>query len=352
MKPPFEWDQYSDQPKVILDKAYKRRVRARYWLDYLKMAGVSAITLPVAMAHMALMSKRSAPKSLRDLLGIGVSLDRGPRQFDLIDELGIQHVLIRVPLWDLEKLRAYQAFGQEFRNRGKTVLINILQDREHIENIGLLTNDLYKIFDSFAPMSHEFQIGNAINRLKWGFFAPEEYLKFYQIAHQIRNQHFPRLELLGPSVIDFEYHYTARALFNSYGLEFDRLSALLYVDRMGAPNNKQYGVFNTDRKMRMLSSLTHLSQKVKHKSIYITEVNWPLKGTAPWAPTSEKECVSAEEYAQYMQAYITLALNSECIDRIYWHQLIAPGYGLINDSTDEASKKAFYMTRKLLNPDR
>jgi hypothetical protein len=104
--------------------------------------------------------------------------------------------------------------------------------------------------------------------------------------------------------------------------------------------------------MRMLSSLTHLSQKVKHKSIYITEVNWPLKGTAPWAPTSEKECVSAEEYAQYMQAYITNAQNSECIDRIYWHQLIAPGYGLINDSTDEASKKAFDMTRKLLNPDR
>ena len=111
MKPPFEWDQYSDQPKVILDKAYKRRVRARYWLDYLKMAGVSAITLPVAMAHMALMSKRSAPKSLRDLLGIGVSLDKGPRQFDLIDELGIQHVLIRVPLWDLEKFRAYQAIN-------------------------------------------------------------------------------------------------------------------------------------------------------------------------------------------------------------------------------------------------
>jgi hypothetical protein len=53
-----------------------------------------------------------------------------------------------------------------------------------------------------------------------------------------------------------------------------------------------------------------------------------------------------------MQGYITNAQNSECIDRIYWHQLIAPGYGLINDSTDEASKKAFDMTRKLLNPDR
>jgi len=278
-----------------------------------------------------------------------VNLDKGPAQHGLVDELGINHVLIRMPLWEMSKLNAYQAFAQKFYESGKTVLINVLQDRAHIEDHTLLTADITKIFNAFSRISCEFQIGNAINRVKWGFFAVKEYLRFFQAAQAVRDRHFPGINLLGPAVIDFEYHFTARALFNHYNITFDRLSALLYVDRMGAPENKQYGLFDTDRKIRLLASLTKLSPKVKEKGIYITEVNWPLKGTAPWAPTSEKECVSEKDLAAYMERYFNIAASSGCIDRVYWHQLIAPGYGLVDDRGGALRKTlAFSALRQLL----
>ncbi len=349
MKSPFEWDPYSDQPRVIFDKAYKRSMRARHWPDYLRMAAISALVLPAATIHMALIKSKRNTENLRDLVGMGVSLDKGPEQFDLIDELGVNHVVLRIPLWDIGNLKAYYSFAKEFHRRQKTVLINILQDREHIENPAQLTNSVKAIFDTFGGVSQEYQIGNAINRIKWGFFSVSEYLKYFETVQTLRDKRYPSLKLLGPSVIDFEYLFTCRALFNKFNLQFDRLSALLYVDRMGAPENKQYGVFDAALKMRLLGSLACMSPKVRNKGIYITEVNWPLSGTAPYAPTSEKECVSEEDYASYMQSYLTIAAQSGCIERVYWHQLIAAGYGLVDNRHNNLRKTpAFNALRQVL----
>ena len=343
MKPPFEWDPFSDQPKVIFDKSFKRQLRMRFISDYLKMAATAAVVLPAAMVHSTLTKPKQTvagaettpstanPTVPIDLLGMGVSLEKGPEQFDLIDELGVRHLLMRVPLWDTARLSAYQQFAAEFRKRDKTVLVNVLQDREHIEDLALLQRKISQIFEAFSGVATEFQIGNAINRVKWGFASVQEYLQVYAVAQKVRDTQFPGLQLLGPAVIDFEYHFTARALFNSCNIQFDRLSALLYVDRMGAPRNKQYGLFDARKKMRLLGSLTALSPKVKQPGVYITEVNWPLQGTAPWAPTSETECVSREDYCSFMLDYLQVAAQSGCVDRVYWHQLIAPGYGLVDN---------------------
>ena len=349
MKSPFEWDPYSDQPRVIFDKAYKRSMRARHWPDFLKMAAISAVVLPAAMVRMALIKPRRNTANLRDFIGIGVGLDKGPEQFDLIDELGVNHVLLRIPLWDIGNVKAYYSFAQEFHRRKKTVLINILQDREHIENRVQLTNDMKMIFSTFGDVSQEYQIGNAINRVKWGFFSVNEYLQYFETVQMLRDNSYLSLKLLGPSVIDFEYHFACRALFNKFNIQFDRISALLYVDRMGAPENKQYGVFDAALKMRLLGSLARMSPKVCNKGIYITEVNWPLSGTAPYAPTSEKECVSEEDYASYMQSYLTIAAQSGCIERVYWHQLIAAGYGLVDNRQNNLRKTpAFSVLRQIL----
>ena len=64
---------------------------------------------------------------------------------------------------------------------------------------------------------------------------------------------------------------------------------------------------------------------------YYAETNWPITGTAPYAPTSETECVSEEEYADFMVRYHLLAFASQHASSVYWHQLIAPGYGLIDN---------------------
>jgi len=80
----------------------------------------------------------------------------------------------------------------------------------------------------------------------------------------------------------------------------------------------------------MLYALVRLSPKTS-SDIYITEVNWPLSNTAPYAPTSELECVSEEAYRQHMIDYHEIAFETGKIERIYWHQLIASGYGLVDD---------------------
>jgi len=349
MKPPFEWDLFSDQPKIIRDKGYKKRMRMRYLTDYLKMFLTSVVIFPASLVYLALGRAVLNNPCPRELVGMGVNLDKGEIQYDLIDELGVQHVLIRVPLWDLDNLNAYQAFASEFKRRGRTVLINILQDREHIEDQSLLIRDTRKLFNAFTAISDEYQIGNAINRIKWGFFAVEEYLKFYKLIKSLRDSEFPSYQLIGPSVIDFEYHFAIRALFNFHGVKFDRLSALLYVDRMGPPTNKQYQFFDTKRKMQLLGSLGRLSSKVAKSGIYITEVNWPLKNTAPYAPTSEAECVSTEDYQRYMLDYYRIAQDSGVISRVYWHQLVAPGYGLIDDRDGTIKKtSAFHALKDML----
>jgi hypothetical protein len=252
-----------------------------------------------------------------------------------------------MPLWDMERIDDYVVFAESF-GREKTILLNVLQDREHIEDTALLQKDMEMIFTKFAPFVKEYQLGNAINRTKWGFFSMKEYLQWYGEIQKIRDMKFPTLKLIGSSVIDFEYHYTIRTLFNFFPIRYDIFSALLYVDRRGDPTNTQMGIFDTKNKINMLYALVRLSPKTGN-DIYITEVNWPLSGTAPYAPTSELECVSEEKYAEYMLSYHAIALQSQKIRRVYWHQLIAPGYGLVDNREGIIRKMpAFYAYKKML----
>ena len=331
MKPPFRWDDYSDQPHIIRDKAYKRAQRKPHRLAFIMMFLVFIVTLPAAIIF-ALFARKIQKQTA---IGLGVNLDKGTAQHALVDELGVQHLIIRIPLWDLARLPDYVAFINSFT--GKTILVNILQDREHIEDKDLLTRDMTRVFKALEDTVSEFQIGNAVNRAKWGVFSMSEYLDFYQRVQAVRDAQFPSLKLIGPSVIDFEYYYTASALFNFKPLKFDALSALLYVDRRGSPYNTQYGVFDTRLKIKLLNSFMRLSHKVSN-TLYLTEVNWPLSGTAPYAPTSEAECIEEQTYATYLRDYLTIAQQSGMVDRVYWHQLIAPGYGLVDNRGGEIRK--------------
>lgn len=334
MKAPFIWDPYSDQPYPIKDRVYKKQMRKKHLFAYIPLLLTTAIFFPLAVMIMPFLRGKKLKQEA--FFGMGVSLEQGEGQPALIEELGVKHLLIRMPLWEMARIDAYVAFAKSF-GKDKVILLNILQDREHIENERLLRDDIALIFQKFGSFVTEFQVGNAINRTKWGFFSMEEYLQWYETIEQIRNRDYPHIKLIGPSVIDFEYHYTIRTLFNFYRVHYDKLSALLYVDRRGAPQNRQMGIFNTKWKIAMLYALAKLSPK-SSDGIYITEVNWPLSNTAPYAPTSEVECVSEADYADYMEAYHQIAYESGKVSRIYWHQLVAPGYGLVDNREGQLRK--------------
>jgi len=98
--------------------------------------------------------------------------------------------------------------------------------------------------------------------------------------------------------------------------------------------------FNLLGKINLLNAMMSLSHKTANELI-ITETNWPIKNTAPYAPTSEHECVSEEDYAAFMVRYYLEAFASQKVSCVYWHQLIAPGYGLIDNREGIRKRSAF-----------
>jgi len=346
MQTPFIWDNYSDQPYPIKDKVYKKKMRKKHLWDYVPLLLSNLIFFPLSILLMPFYRGKEIDKA--NFYGMGVDLDKGEIQKELIDELGVKHLLVRMPLWEMHRVEEYVAFAKSF-GRDKAILLNIMQDREHIEDKELLVKDIETLFEKFGSFVIEYQVGHAINRTKWGFFSMGEYLGWYETIQQLRDEKYPHLKLIGSSVIDFEYHYTIRTLFNFFNVKYDKFSSLLYVDRRGAPANTQMGIFDTKNKINMLYTLTKLSPKTMD-TIYITESNWPLSNTAPYAPTSEVECVSEADYTKYMQEYHEIALKTGKIERVYWHQLVAAGYGLVDDR-DELIRKtpAFEAYKRMIH---
>ena len=343
MKNKFIWDSHSDQPYPITDKKYKKAMKSKSLGDLFALLLTNILVFPLGVIGAYFLNKKSSYSA--DFFALCVNLDKGDIQVALIEELECTSLQIRLPLADIANLDKYLRFAEKFSN--KKILITVLQNREHIEDHRLLEKHIKLIFQAFNDLAPMLQIGNAINRTKWGFFSVGEYLRFYQVVQKVRDQHFPNYLLVGPSVIDYEYHFTIRALFNSFKLRFDKLSALLYVDRRGAPENTQMGIFDTSKKIDFLYALSKFSPKTT-ADILLTEVNWPLANTAPWAPTSETECVDEETYSNYMLRFYCLALASGKVEAVYWHQLIAPGYGLIDSRGGVRKRAAFYVFKQML----
>jgi len=345
VKEPFIWDNYSDQPYPIKDKKYKNSLRVKNLFNYLKNFITTLLLLPFIIIVMPFTKAKKLPN--KNFYGMGVDISKGAIQKELINELGIKNLLIRVPLWHIDRVDEYIEFAKSFGS-DKNILINILQDREHIEDLKLLEKDINIIFNKFQNITNEFQVANAINRTKWGFFSVDEYLKYYETIQILRDTCYPNIKLIGSSVIDFEPHITIRTLYNLFKVRYDIFSTLLYVDRRGAPTNKQMLIFDTKRKIDLIYTMVKLSPK-SNNSIYITEVNWPLSNTAPYAPTSETECVNQKSYTKYMLEFYNIAKESNKIDRVYWHQLIAPGYGLVDNRDGIKKREAFYEYKRMIN---
>ena len=342
MQTPFLWDNYSDQPYQLKDRAFKKMMRRREVFSLLKTFLIALFILPLSFLMLPFVGRKTI--DTQNFFAMGVDMDKEPSLTpSLLEDLKVSHILVRLKLWEMQRVTELRDFILSCKTQEVTVVI--LQDREHIEDRMLLKQNLRTIFSILHV--RRFVIGSTINRAKWGFFSVDEYNCFYKVAYDLREREFPHIELIGSGVIDFEYHFTAHTLFNFFPYRYDGISSLLYVDRRGAPENTQMG-FDLLRKISWLSSMVHLSPKTKNR-IFITETNWPLTDTAPFAPTSEHECVDEESYANFLVRYYLLAFASEQVDAVCWHQLIASGYGLIDTREDVQYRSAFYAFKTLLH---
>lgn len=168
------------------------------------------------------------------------------------------------------------------------------------------------------------------------------------MAQDLKQAEFNSINLLGGNIIDFELPYYIRSLFHCRSIFYNGVATQLYVDRRGAPENKQFG-FDTISKINFYSLIMRASPK-SNNDLYITEVNWPIEEMDFWAPAQGECMVSESLQAAYLVRYYLMMLATGRVTKCYWHQLVAPGYGLVNNLGGELLKRdAYYCYKFLIN---
>ncbi|HYN22744.1 MAG TPA: lipopolysaccharide kinase InaA family protein [Thermoanaerobaculia bacterium] len=340
------WDRLSDQPHQHASRFDKLRVRAADARSHLGEAAVVAAALPRIWSKYREL-RRGLHHQPVPFGGMGIALRPWPEDpgalLALIDELGARHVLLRLHAWE-EDHAAEEDLARELHARGLEVTFALPQDRELVKDLARWRRALAEIGPRFAPYGKRFQVGQAINRSKWGIWNLDEYVRLVTEASDILRRE-SGVEILGPAVIDFEYHVTAAVLnLRRPGLRFDAVSALLYVDRRGAPENPQAG-FDTEGKVLLLKAIADTSRNSTSRC-WITEVNWPLR-EGPHSPAGQAVSVSEEEQANYLVRYFLLAMGTGAVERVFWWQMIAKGYGLV-DPVGLRRRPAFHAFRRLI----
>jgi len=274
-------------------------------------------------------------------LSVSPSEERAEEVLECLKETGIRKSLVRIPSWEKGKLIIFEKFFELLLEHRIELIIALLQQRDDVLNPSRWEHFLEDIFSRFGRVSSFFEIGHAWNRTKWGVWDYREYLKLALPAISLAEKY--HVKLVGPAVIDFEFHLYSPVLDV---IPFDKVSSLLYVDRMGAPENSQFG-WDTSRKVALLKAVVDGSSG-RERDLWITEVNWPLKGTGKYSPASGKPNVSEEEQASYLVRYFILCLASGFVERVYWWQLVAPGYGLIDSRKKEWRKRPSFYAMKTM----
>lgn len=335
------WDRLSDQPHQHASKWEKARVRALdvpEHLGFLLSAVKAAPTVRRRVRALEAGRFASTESSGRRLDGLGVCVRPWPeapgRVAQLVHELGVDYALLRLHPWEAE-FEAERVLAEELVTQGQELAFALPQDRSLVREPDLWRGRVRALAETFAPLGRTFQIGQAPNRSKWGVWKPSEYARLFEIAAEELRAVRADAMLLGPSVIDFEFHQTLAYLhrrFSGRPLPLDGLASLLYVDRRGAPENQQMGL-DTVGKVAWLRAMADTAPQAdaapQRLPNWITEVNWPL-WEGPHSPAGRDVAVDEATQAAYLVRYFLQVLSSGFADRVYWWQMIAKGYGLVD----------------------
>jgi len=340
MKYSFEWNEFADQPHNVAPRSERTLHHFKHWRTYF-----SLVAADLHYGFRGLRLYRRYRKAMYrepvriDPSAFAVSVSPTSRSvsdpsgdvIELLKAAGVQETLVRIPSWEKGRLADCEKFAARLHAQGLGLTIAVLQRREDVFEQAAWAGFLEDVFARFRPFCPNFEVGHAWNRTKWGVWDYTEYLKLVQPAIKLRDKYGAKL--VGPAVIDFEFHLYPPTVSR---LPFDKVSSLLYVDRVGAPENAQFG-WTTAMKTALFKALADASAG-RDCDCWITEVNWPLQGTGKFSPASGEPNVTEEEQADLLVRYYLICLAGGLIERVYWWQLAAPGYGLI-DSREEPWRK-------------
>ena len=284
-----------------------------------------------------------------DIAGrIGVAVDASnvdpDRELELLAGLGRVPTFVRFCHHESrERRRGRMALVRSLHRASHPVAIGLVQDRRAVNQPAAWHNFVNEVLDEVGSFVELVEIGHSINRTKWGVWDFDELASLYAPLEALHKR-CPSVRFMGPAVIDFEYPFVLSALRQWPGaVPLAALSQHLYLDRRGAPETPQRG-FGALEKFALARAIARASPHCEDRLI-VSEVNWPLAGTAPHCPVSApyvvpghdsgKAAVSEDNYGDYMLRYLCLALASGLVDRVYWWRLVARGFGLVDD-TDPA----------------
>lgn len=358
------WDRLSDQPHQHAGRLSKLRVRLADASIHATTAATVARALPRVWRRY-----RELPRELYGgpvpWDGAGVCLRPWPEAPEallaLVEQLGTRHLLLRLHPWQ-EDHRPEEELAAELSRRGYDLTFALPQNRELVRDPARWRASLACLGERFTPYGKRFQIGQAINRSKWGVWNLRDYVELARGAEEVLRR-YPGVELLGPAVIDFEYHLTIAVLnLPGAGFHFDAVSGLLYVDRSGPPEGRQLG-FDAVDKVRLLRAIADTGVNcrkgqegtvgqegaVGEGRCWITEMNWPL-WEGPHSPAGRNVSVDEDTQADYLVRYYLLTLGTGLVERVFWWQLVARGYGLVDpgEAPEGRCRPSFLALRTLL----
>jgi hypothetical protein len=342
---PSWWDPYSCQPYKMADEE-KPRSGPGNLLEYSKVAGASLVGLPAIVWQTLALKKSPANIPAEQFVGLSIMPDAEYENAikEMVEELKVQQLLTRIPAWDTGALDEYVAFIDQFPQQ--EFVVNVLQSRDSTADVATWKNQVREIIDQTRHRTSTYWIGNAINRTKWGCAHTGDYFRLQEAVEELRAE-FVGLHLLGSSIIDFEPLLSWRTLWNWRRFRLDGNAALLYVNRRHSPYGTQYGIFDLENKLRLAKAMTRLSNRCADK-LWITETNWPLLNTKPYTPNSGNPTRTVDEktQAEYLKLYYQIAWQTGWVEKVYWWQLINPGYGLVDHRAGDLRKMPSYYALK------
>jgi tRNA A-37 threonylcarbamoyl transferase component Bud32 len=283
----------------------------------------------------------SKPVVMNGRIGLSCNLerDRFEKERRWLEPLGPLPLMVR--LYHHENSAA-QRFAQDairkLQAEGHRITVAMVQDRRAIQFPASWQAFVEQAGGALSGFVEGFEVGHAINRVKWGVWNYEEYRSLISPFKDWQHR-FPQIPLMGPAGIDFEYPRVLPLLDQWPDASLTAFSHHLYVDRRGAPENQQAG-YDTVAKLAMARAMARVHPACAER-VVVSEVNWPLKGTGVWSPVGSPyqspgarlndPSVDEESYADFMRRYFLLALCSGMAEQVYWWNLAAHGFGLIDD---------------------
>jgi len=339
------WDPRSAQPVALLER--RDRLFLRSGATALRIAAATALSyFPVKRAYRRLRAEcYRSPVAIEDRIGMTVSPVRETweRELALLEGLGRVPVLARFYAHETEREWEFTAEAlRALHAAGWKVSIALVQDRRAVADPARWDAFVKTVLSVTGGIAEWIEPAHAINRVKWGIWSLKEYERLLEPFAEV-----PRV--MGPAVNDFELPHAAAALRTR---KFDALSLHLYVDRRGAPENRQ-GAYDAIDKFALSRALSETGGCGGR--VIVSEVNWFLRDEGyahPFVPyatpgLSHEWDVDEERYADYMLRYYLHAICSGMVERVYWWRLVARPFGLV-DPEGWRARPAYHALKEFL----